>query len=214
LENNVNNEFENITAIHIVPLQKCWEVRIFEKDFSYKLDQYDNFDFAYEQAKITKHMCLHDVSIFIIADDGSQIQLTNEKMTHDAAVTLFLKSIHTLYIYLNQKTDTWELYTFTRHNTQSVLKVAKSVEEIADFADTLKKVNPDIQIIIEDELDTPVTFDNTCRARQCKWNINDTCILLPRDTSLPLPTADYTQPEWTEVNSMVPGSCQRYEHNA
>lgn len=218
MENKIDREFlhENTTAVHLIHSQEAsnWEVRIYEDKLSYMDDQYESFDLAYAKAKIIEHSCRQDISIFIIADNETQIQITKEKLTDEAALLLFLKSIHTLYIYFNHKTGDWEIFTFTRHNVQSITKISPSKEEAVAVAEEMKNTNPDIQIIMEDELNVPLTFDNTCRARKCKWSLNDACILLPRDTSLPLPQLDLNQMTWTEVNSMVPRTCQRYEETA
>lgn len=62
------------------------------------------------------------------------------------------------------------------------------------------------------EVDSPFEKelqDNTCRARQCKWNANDSCILAPRDVRLPTPTVERNEKPWGHLHE-VPRSCGNY----
>lgn len=111
----------------------------------------------------------------------------------------------------NPETDRWELYA-SAANKDYFLGNCSTKEQAIDCAvnaaiNIICKVIP---ILVEGEIRNPI-MDNTCRARECKWNANDSCMNVPRDVTLPLPEADYSIEAWTEEGNVVPRLCPQYE---
>lgn len=187
--------------IHSDPEIGEWQVVVVQTDgfvYSYP-DRYLDVNAAFDKARVLHHYCQHPVKITIMSADGEAVAVQCEKLTK---LDILARSQH-IYIYFNGRLKGWEMLV-TEGDIKYIQGGLESEKKAVELANFITKLNPECVVA----RDIP---DNTCRARGCAWNMEDSCFLLPRSSLLPPESVDMTVDEWTVDNHPTPRSCLNYK---
>jgi hypothetical protein len=195
------NEYDLISEVqihyHFLPI--TWELVILETSgLAYSLIQHNDENTAIQHARVIQAFCSQPITIKLVFESGKEEVLDLEKMTKKEVAALNQR----MHIYFNPKRGEWEIFCSNAH-TSYVTGGFGTEEAALQAVEAVLDLNQNCQIVRQ-------FSDNTCRARRCIWNADDSCMLLPRSSSLPPAEEDLTIQEWTEFNHPMPRTCFNY----